>query len=306
MKSILVLAVLVSFAHSAPLDADTAREVIFISDTQQPLWIETLRLQPTRNEEATRMLFRAIERDTTATAVFHLGDFSALGMFDAYWHPFDEFQRSLHIPVHPVPGNHDYYVFPFLSMRQFTRRFPAVDPTWYSTAVGSTVVIALNSNFSYLSDEELCSQHAWYRQRLSACAVDSTVKAVIVICHHPPYTNSAIIGPSAEVQNEFVTPFLENEKCKVFITGHAHTYEHFQMSRKTFLVIGGGGGLLHPMRAPERQVYHDVFSQSAAPRFFHYLECTVSPAALTFTVQKLRDDFSGFDSVDPFTVPLGR
>ncbi len=306
MKFLLAIALLCTHAHSAPPGSDTASTVIFISDTQQPLWIETLRLHATNNEEATQRLFSAIQHETTAVALFHLGDFSSIGMFDASWQPFDAFQRSLHIPIYPVLGNHDYYVFPFFSMKQFHRRFPGVDRTWYATTVGAVRVIALNSNFSYLSDEERLAQRSWYREMLSSCSLDSTVKAVIVVCHHPPFTNSDIIDPTADVQHEFVPAFLANDKCAVFITGHAHTYEHFIVRKKNFLVIGGGGGLLHPLRSGERRLFQDVFSDSASPRFFHYLECAVTPTAMNFSVHKLRSDFSGFETVDPFTVRMDR
>jgi len=302
MKYMLWLTVILSWAHTPLFGADSTRTFLLISDTQQPIWIETLRLRSTDNEAATAKLYSAIAHHPNAEAVFHLGDVTAIGMFDAYWHAFDAFQRSLRIPLHPLLGNHDYYALPLFSMRQFMRRFPDFSPTWYATTIGSVTVIALNSNFSYLSDDDRYAQRSWYRQTLSAVNADTAVHAVIVLCHHSPFTNSEIVDPSSDVRSEFVAPFLAEKKCRVFISGHAHTYEHFQEQGKDFLVIGGGGGLLHPLKTGAAQVFPDLFPEATSMRFFHYLECTVTPDVARFTVRRLTNDQSGFESVDPFTV----
>ena len=215
MKFLGITVVILACMHASVFGADSTKSVLFISDTQQPLWIETLRLHETDNEGATKKIFSAIQQESSATALFHLGDFSSIGMVGAYWRSFDVFQRSLHIPIFPVLGNHDYYVFPFLAMAQFRQRFPNVSPSWYATQIDGLVVIALNSNFSHLSDKELQTQRSWYCERLSSYDRDSTVKAVIVVCHHPPYTNSDIIDPSTEVQNTFVKPFMKIGRAHV-------------------------------------------------------------------------------------------
>ena len=280
--------------------------IIFLSDTQQPMWIETLRLKENNNEDATRKIYSAILSDSSAVAVYHLGDVTSIGMFSSFWKDFDEFQKGLHIPLHPVLGNHDYYIFPGAALEQFYKRYPAFSLSWYSTKFKHVGIISLNSNFSHLSEEERIQQQAWYYRQLSEFDTDSTVNAVIVVCHHSPFTNSTIVSPDIDVQYDFVAPFLMYEKCKVFISGHAHAYEHFQKNGKDFFVIGGGGGLLHPLLTLNDERFRDVYSQSISPRFFHYVTCTVQHNSLQFVVKRLRNDHSGFDTADTVSVPVAR
>lgn len=305
MKYVLILVIILSYFPPALFSADSTRTVLFLSDTQQPLLIETLRLRSTNNEAATDTLFSAIARHPSAEALFHLGDFTAVGMFDACWRPFDAFQKSLRFPLYPVLGNHDYYVFPFLSMKQFRMRFPTFTSSWYATVIGNAAFITLNSNFSHLSDDEELAQRAWYRDKLSDYQRDTAVHAIVVVCHHPPFTNSTIVDASREVRDDFVGPFMLTGKCRVFISGHAHAYEHFNHKGKDFLVIGGGGGLLHPLRTEAEQLYTDICPDKTSPRVFHFLECRIQPSSLQFTVHKLHQDLSGFDLADPFTIRIG-
>ncbi len=276
--------------------------IIFVSDTQQPLWIETLRLEEHDNKKATKIIFRAIEHETTDVAIFHLGDFTSIGMFDSYWSSFDEFYKNIRVPLYPIMGNHEYYLFQKPALKQFRKRFPSIITPWYSVVVKSVAIITLNSNFSQLSDEEISLQDRWYREQLSKFGADSTIRSIIVLCHHSPYTNSTIVDPSLEVQRQFLDPFLTHHKTSVFISGHAHAYEHFQKNGKELLVIGGGGGLLQPLLFGKEQRYYDLFSQMHSLRFFHYIECTVQQNSLQFLVKKLRNDFSGFEIADTVTV----
>lgn len=291
-------------SDSIPLQ--TKRSIIFVSDTQQPIWVETLLLQEHDNEKATRMIYRTIERETTAVGIFHLGDITSVGMVDSYWKSFDEFQKKIHVPIYPAIGNHDYFFFNGYALEQFQKRFPKMNPTWYSVVITPVAVIVLNSNFSQLTDEERIKQQEWYWNQLSQFDSDSVIRSIIVVCHHSPYTNSTIVHPSQGAQRHFLTPFLMFRKTSMFISGHAHAYEHFRVGEKELLVIGGGGGLLHPLLIKEEQRYHDIFSQQLPLRFFHYLQCTLEKNSLVFSVKKLRNDFSGFDVVDSIFVQYSK
>jgi hypothetical protein len=294
---------LVLFLSASVIAQQQHPSIIFVSDTQQPLWIETFRLEEHNNKEATTLIYSEIEHESTAVAIFHLGDITSIGMIDSYWRPFDEFRKNIRVPIYPLLGNHEYYIFKKPAMEQFQKRFPSITKTWYSIIAKSVAVIALNSNFSKLSDDERSEQELWYREQLSRYENDSTVSSIIVLCHHSPYTNSTIVDPSLEVQQQFLAPFLLYHKTSVFISGHAHAYEHFQKRGKELLVIGGGGGLLQPLLTGTEQRFRDVFSQEQSLRFFHYVECTIQQNSLQFLVKKLRSDLSGFDIVDTITVP---
>jgi hypothetical protein len=305
IRPLIVFLLLCSAAASQPLP-----KLVFVSDTQQPIWIETLRLQEDDNIRASRSIYRSILQESSAVAVVHLGDITSIGMLSSYWGPFDEFQRSLRVPIHPALGNHDYFFFRHAAMEQFRQRFPERTTSWYAFTVQRVGIIILNSNFSRLSDEEQEQQQTWYRAQLIAFDEDTAVAAVIVACHHSPYTNSSIVEPSRGVQNRFVSLFSMYPKSLLFLSGHAHTYEHFRMRDRDFLVIGGGGGLLQPLLPERERHYDDLYDVPGERRFFHYLNCTVSDSSLQLHVMRLRDDHSGAETADSvllaFPSPAGR
>lgn len=272
----------------------------FVSDTQEPLWIETLVLQRDRNEEATAAIFSALVHEQGVAALFHLGDVTAMGSCTTGWERIDAYLSRIEdagIPVFPVPGNHDYYIFPRQGKRAFLKRFPRREPSWYVTRTGAIAVVLLNSNFFRLSNHERAEQQRWFETEVSALDRDSTVKSVVVGTHHPPYTNSTIVDPSTEVQDAFVPVFLRCSKCKVFLGGHAHAFEHFHEHGKDFLVIGGGGGLLHPLLRTEQARWKDLFPANTERRMFHYLLCEQRGEFLHLAVKMLNPDYRSFDTV---------
>jgi len=268
--------------------------VLFISDTQQPLWIETLRLHTQENERATQQLFSLMSRESCA-AVFHLGDITALGMLDGYWKSFDTLRTMLPFPIYPAFGNHEYFIIPSWGKEQMLKRFPWLTPSWYRKQFGGAAIIVLNSNFSRLTEEENSEQDKWYRQTLAACDQDSSVSLIIVACHHSPYTNSTIVSPDQQVLQRFAVPFSRAAKSKLFISGHAHTSEHFHMNGKDFLVIGGGGGLQQPLRdtADADWIGPKQFERQG----FHYVRLELRSDSIIVQRKMLNSGFSGVTTV---------
>src|SRR6476661_3859208 len=58
--------------------------IAFASDTQAPMWVETLWLKPDHNRKATRLLFLDILKQRPSN-VFLLGDVVNLGSSDKQW-----------------------------------------------------------------------------------------------------------------------------------------------------------------------------------------------------------------------------
>jgi hypothetical protein len=240
------LFLIIGFAQNSSgegrIEASAAAEtwrVAFVSDTQSPIFPETIALPRNNNELARAKIFDSIF-GFRPHSVFHLGDLVSLG------------------------------------------------------------VLLLNSNISVLTAEEQAKQLWWYQETLRELDKDSTVGIVVVACHHSPYTNSTIVSPSGDVQETFVPPFLQSAKTRIFLSGHAHASEHFRISTKDFLVIGGGGGLQHPLLTGPESRWQDLFPQKTEKRMFHYLEGIITSTSATFTVRMLNDDFSLF--VDAMTM----
>lgn len=277
------------------------RDVVFVSDTQAPMWVEKLVLGSNNNVEATQLVLRDILQRRPAS-VFILGDVVTLGYKQKKWSRMDIFLdscRQAGIPVRALLGNHDVMTRSRKGESQFQKRFPDHNRTGYYQVVDSVAIIFLNSNFSKLSPDDLDRQQSWLTSTLAALDSDPAVVTTIVACHHAPFSNSKIVGSSQNVQKYFVPSFLASSKAKLFITGHSHNYELFKYEGKDFLIIGGGGGLSQPLTKEER--LKDV-STTYKPQF-HYLVMNRSAGQLCLTSRFLKDDFSGFTEGLSFSIP---
>ncbi len=284
---------------------DRVSPFVFVSDTQDPLWVETLFLEENRNTEARARIFESILADQPA-ALFHCGDLVALGSLGSEWGVIDSFLtqlRSRSIPFYPALGNHDLLLFPRIGRENFAKRSPVDATTGYVRRLGPVAVIMLNSNFFYLCGAEERRQQAWYEETLDALDADSDVKWIIVGCHHSPYTNSTIISPSSSVQQHFVPAYVKSRKGVLFLSGHSHAFEHFIHSGKDFMVIGGGGGLQHPLRRGSEARWTDLFPENSSLRRFHYLRCSIERGELVVEVQMLTKNFSGTETIYRVSFP---
>lgn len=261
---------LAAACQKASSQTGDSTELCFASDTQAPMWVETLLLKKDGNKEATKKLFGDIAQRKPG-AFFIMGDVVNLGYSNRQWKPMDAYLkelRSANVPVYAALGNHEVMGQAGKGIRKFQERFPEHKPTGYVQIKDSVAIVLLNSNFSKLSAEEDAAQLRWYKQTLAALDGDSSIHFIISGCHHSPYTNSKIVGASKEVQEKFVPMFLASKKSRLFVTGHSHNYEHFKKDGKDFFVIGGGGGLHQYVRTGE-----DCFKDEECDYkpLFHYL-----------------------------------
>lgn len=286
------------FAKSQPVAAPPShapKEIIFASDTQAPMWVETLLLKAHHNRTATNMIFdNILERHPSS--LFLLGDVVNLGYSNKQWKPIDRYLKSLRnegVMVEAALGNHEVMGQPKKGQKKFQVRFPDHHRTGYVEIVDSVAVILLNSNFHTLSAREDAAQINWYKHTLEQLDGDSSVQFIITGCHHSPYTNSTVVSPSVAVQQKFVPPFLASKKSRLFLSGHCHGFEHYQVKGKDFLVIGGGGGLHQPLKQ-NNGAFSDL-SENYKP-LFHYLSISRVHDHLEVTSRELKPDFTGFDN----------
>jgi 3',5'-cyclic AMP phosphodiesterase CpdA len=292
-------------ATSPPADSLRAHELVFVSDTQAPLWVETLALQEDHNREATARIFQDIGARKPAS-VFMLGDVVNLGFDEGEWRIMGTLIDGLRtegIPVNAILGNHDVMFDAATGEAEFQRHFPSHRRTGYMKIVDSVGVVLLNSNFGTMDDIALDSQQRWYEQTMTDLSRDPGIVAIIVTCHHSPFTNSILVGSSLQSQERFVTRFLAEPKARLFMSGHAHIFEHFRKEGKDFLVIGGGGGLQHPIYVGNEQRYADLSPTHAKPRF-HYTYVRRSGQRLEVTVRRLDADKSRTSDYYAFGIPL--
>ena len=287
-----------------PVTARRARvpggaSLIFLSDTQSPLLPERLLLSENRNSEARDLILGAIRREQPA-AVFHCGDLVSLGFCNRDWSRMDAFVERLNaeeIPFFPVLGNHELMLLAREGEERFQTRYPHASRTGYSVRAGCVGVVLLNSNFTVLTEQEIRRQQEWYDSTLTGMEADTALHTVIVVCHHSPFTNSKIVSPSESVRRRFVPLFLQHDKCKLLISGHAHAFEHFVEGGKDFLVIGGGGALQQPLYTGNEQKWMDRFPDQHEKRMFHYARCGVDGDSLRVTIHMVDEGFSSLHEV---------
>lgn len=269
-------------------------DILFLSDTQAPMFVERLVLRTHRNTTATATIFAEI-LCVRPPVLYWLGDIVSLGFRDEKWPVIDRFLnncRSVGTAVYAIMGNHDVMGRPRKGARNFQQRFSAHVPTGYVHTTDGTAVVMLNSNFGTLSVADRVKQQTWYEQTLVDLDADPAVRVIIVTCHHAPYSNSKLVGSSKLVQKWFVPNYFNSQKARLFITGHSHAFERFEFGGKTFLVIGGGGGLRQPLNTSASRL--PDLAASYKP-MFHYLAVRREGDGLTLISYCLRNDFSGFE-----------
>ena len=210
-------------------DTPSSNVIAFTSDTQAPMWVETLWLKSHKNRHATKMVFSDVLR-TKPTSLFILGDVVNLGYSNRQWKPIDRYLKDLRdssIKTHAILGNHEVMGRVKKGQSKFQKRFPNHVSTGYVEVVDSIAIVLLNSNFNKMSKQDDEKQLNWYTKTLRELDADSSIQYIITACHHSPYTNSRIVKPSKEVQQKFVPPYLASPKSKLFLTGHCHGFEHY-------------------------------------------------------------------------------
>ena len=267
---------------------DSNSVLIFVSDTQSPLTFERLYPNYSENERATQIILGDILDEKNVEAVVHAGDITGYGSSKKEWAPLVAFLDSLRarkIPFLAAKGNHDYYFMAHAAMKNFAEYVPD-SPTDFSLHKFAPVaIVLLNSNFSHMSQKELYREKKWYPLALDSCESDTSIHFIITVDHHPPFTNSAVVSGSKKVRKYFLPYFYRSDKSVLFVSGHAHRFEHFKKDGKDFIVIGGGGGVFqNEKKNPSEK---DLYTSADHGEFFHYVRCTVDEDSLTFNVMQV-------------------
>jgi 3',5'-cyclic AMP phosphodiesterase CpdA len=279
----------------------TRNEIDLISDTQAPLQIETLFLKAHNNTLATHKIFEDIIKRKPLSLLI-LGDVVSLGYKESKWTEIDRFlsiARKNSIPVSALLGNHDVMYSSKQGETNFLKRFPDQVNTGFYKVYDSIAFLMLNANFTKLSPAQKETQYVFYLNSLEKLDIDKAIKFIVVSCHQAPYSNSKIVGSNKEVQKQFLPAFFTSKKTKLFITGHAHAFEHFKINGKDFLTIGGGGGLHQPLNNGKDRIPSLSFGYDPE---FHYLLLRRNNNQLTLISRVLKSDFSGFDNKYRFVV----
>jgi 3',5'-cyclic AMP phosphodiesterase CpdA len=235
-----------------------------------------------------------------------VGDLVFCGSSATHWAAFDELATPLcqaHVPILPLLGNHDYWLVRRPALAHFFTRFPHLGGRhWFSQTYGPLGLIFLDSNVRRLLAAQWHEQLRWYKQELQRFERSSAVLGVLVLLHHPPYTNYPHTPVALQVQRAFVPPFVQARKTLVMAAGHVHSYERFTRAGKTFLVTGGGGPRVKLATGQRRRHLDDCFGGPPL-RGFHFLLFTPLPTRLEIEMRGLQQHGGRFETLDHFALP---
>jgi Icc protein len=196
---------------------------------------------PGRDLENKKQVLATINSWEDVEMVIAVGDICEFFGTDAEYATAKEFFSSLHKPLYPIAGNHDYiYENPAepdskLSMnlkasqkaklRQFRKTF-SLAHHFYSKDVGGYLLVFLSADhdsfLSGMSDQEI----AWLRAELAS----NPQKPTIIFFHGPlkgtlrdyrPFVNTPnFIAQPAEIIYEIL---MNNPQVFLWVSGHTHT-----------------------------------------------------------------------------------
>lgn len=109
-------------------------------------------------------------------------------------------------------------------------------------------VLMLDSNKHALSESDWARQLAWMKAELNT----RNSQWLICCAHHPLFSNGDH-GDNGELQRDWA-PLFETGKVDAFVCGHDHDLQHLEVPghRTSFLLVGGGGQRIRPMRVDQR------------------------------------------------------
>jgi hypothetical protein len=258
------------------------------------------------NPDERRRIVRRIAEEAPDFLVV-LGDLVFSGSSAAHWAEFDllaEPLRDAGIPILPVLGNHEYWVSPRRALPAYFERFPHLEGRhWYSVAYGDLALLFLDSNRRWLSAAAWTEQLGWYRAELQRLDRDPAIRGVLVMLHHPPYTNSTVTSDERHVQRFFVPDFAAAARTIGMFSGHVHSYERFARGEKTFLVTGGGGGPRVRLASGSRRRHADDLFSGPPVRDFHFLLCEHETGGISIEARGLSKRGTAFETMDRFRLP---
>jgi 3',5'-cyclic AMP phosphodiesterase CpdA len=288
------------FADALPPFHDGDR-LIAVGDLQRTSKLEFWREQ---NDRERGLVVAAIAAERPALLLIS-GDCVFDGSLAPHWRAFDQLTAPLHaagLPAIAALGNHEYWGG-HGGAQNFFARFPLARGRWYAVDFGPLRAVVLDSNFAELSDDEWQAQLGFYRAVLRAADGDAAVKGVLVLFHHPPFTNSTVTGDEDIVQRDLLPPFLAARKTLVMHNGHVHSYERFARAGKVLVVSGGGGGPRAALDVgPHRRHGDDQFAGPAL-RDFNYVVYRVTGAGLAAETKGLPKGGDAFATIDRFELP---
>jgi len=256
----------------------------------------------TEPSDAERIEYAERLRDEAPAFVVHVGDIARTGSSPDDWHDFDvDFAplRKGRVAMYPALGNHEYRGPDDAALDLYFARFPKLGRrNHYVRTFRGVQLIVLDSNVDELGEPRAERQLVWLRKRLEESHEDDSIRAVVVVAHHPAYSNRKRPGESGWTRDEVVPLAAQYPKARAFFAGHVHSYERFVLEGVHCVVTGGAGSPLHDLRdADDESARPDLYR---GPRGFHYCRVRIGEQITVEVV--MRDAAGGWFVADRFEI----
>jgi hypothetical protein len=186
-----------------------------------------------------------------------IGDYVSDGSDARSWRQFMNILYPLasQVPVHLIPGNHDYDGFyDDLHPRHFARYARNGEHLNYKAwTYGNARFVAIDPNENFPVHIEAGSeQHRWLMNQLRS---DAWTKATwrFLLVHQPPYAEMSAVWNGQPTVRALLDTLAVETEIDVVLSGHNHDYERWSRTVEGhtthYLTLGGAGG---PLTASER------------------------------------------------------
>lgn len=138
--------------------------------------------------------------------------------------------EKLGVPMYIAIGNHDE------PNKTAMLRHMKMPPPPSKVTIGAVDIFFLNSN------RVDADQASW----LDGALRMSNAKVKVVVFHHPPFSCGPH-GNTTKVLEKWV-PVIERGDVDIVVSGHDHNYQRFSFEGTQYIVTGGGGRDLTPLK----------------------------------------------------------
>lgn len=182
------------------------------------------------------------------------GDLVNNGSEEFAYQRFLQSLRAMNTSQLPVPGNHDYDGFYEDLDPKLVKRYVLNPdaPSYTFHTFGSVAILTLDPNENFpVSLPESSDQFLFMEKALASPEWKSATWRIIAL-HQPPYSQGWPGYRGERRILEVLSPHFHAGSIDMVIAGHTHDYERltkdFSGHAVTFLVVGGAGGGIEPLR----------------------------------------------------------
>jgi hypothetical protein len=165
--------------------------------------------------------------------------------------------------VLPCLGNHEKGSLAYFDVFSLPN-----NERWYAFSYGCARVVVLDGTTDFAPGSP---QHSWLLGEMVSPDYAAAAWHLAVI-HQPPFTASGHSDDRAVQQ--YLVPLFEEHGVDMVFSGHSHCYERYRNNGVVYIVTGGGGAPLYPLKDD-----HAPPIREAGAAVHHHVVIDLTPAS---------------------------